>query len=162
MDYEIQRCSRHCAVTQRELAPGEVFYSALFSEGSELVRRDYAAEAWTGPPEGVVGWWKSQMPEPNAKKTRLAPNEVILQLFDQLADQPDRADMRYVLALLLLRRRVVRPEESETDDEGREVMVMYCPRRETTLRTPIAMPTSERTEQIQNELAALLYADGES
>jgi hypothetical protein len=161
MDYEVQRCTRQCAKTGRELQPGEVFFSTLVADGASLVRHDYAREAWTGPPEGVVGWWKSRMPEPTTKKAQLAPNDVILQLFDQLAERPDKADMRYVLALLLVRRRVARPEESETDEQGREWMVMYCPRREATLKTLVAMPSDRRAEEIQQELARLLYADGE-
>ena len=36
MDYEVQRCSRHCAESGRELAPGEAFYSVLVAEGAEL------------------------------------------------------------------------------------------------------------------------------
>ena len=92
MDYEIQRCTRHCATTGRELAPGESFYSTLAAQGAELVRRDYSTEAWTGPPEGIVGWWKSQMPDPRARRAQMAPNDVILELFDQLADQPDMPD----------------------------------------------------------------------
>src|SRR5579863_1948158 len=54
MDYEIQRFTRHCAVTGRELAPGEEFYTALVAAGAELKRIDYSAEAWQGPPEGAL------------------------------------------------------------------------------------------------------------
>ena len=36
-------------------------------------------------------------PEPTAKKIKLAPNDVLLELFDQLAERPDQQDMRYVL-----------------------------------------------------------------
>ena len=161
MEYEVQRCTRQCAKTGRELQPGEAFFSTLVADGAALVRQDYCCEAWSGPPEGVVGWWKSAMPEATTKKAQLAPNDVILQLFDQIVDQPDKADMRYVLALLLVRRRVARPEESETDDDGREWMVMYCPRREATLKTLVAMPTDERAAEIQEELGRLLYASGE-
>ena len=134
MDYEIRRCSRHCAKTGRDLAPGEEFYSVLFAEGAEVVRADYSVEAWEGPPEGAVGWWKSQIPNPQATRVRLAPNEVLLQLFDQLEGQPDKQDMRYVLSLLLVRRRVMRTEESEVDSEGRPMLVLYCPRREATYK----------------------------
>ena len=63
IDYELQRCTRHCAVTERELQPGETFFSTLTAEGAELARRDYSVEAWQGPPAGVVGWWKSKMPQ---------------------------------------------------------------------------------------------------
>lgn len=158
MDYEVQRCTRHCATTGRELQPGEAFFTTLVAEGATLARHDYSCEAWTGPPEGVVGWWKSRMPEATTKKAQLAPNDVILQLFDQLAEQPDKADMRYVLGLLLVRRRVARQEDSDIDDEGREWMVMYCPRREATLKTLVSMPSDARAAEIQDELAQLLYA----
>lgn len=159
IDYEVQRCTRHCAASGRELQPGEVFYSTLIADGAQVVRHDYGPEAWQGPPEGVLGWWKSIMPQRNAKKLHWAPNDVMLELLESLESQPDKLDMRYVLALLLIRRRVVRLEETETDESGREVSVLYCPRRETTYRVVTAMPGDERTAEIQEELARLLFAD---
>ena len=158
MDYDIQRCTRHCAATGRELAPGEHFYSVLVAEASETKRYDYSVEAWKGPPEGALGWWKSQIPDPNARRIGWAPNDVMLELFESLADQPDRQDMRYLLGLLLVRRRVMRHEETETDDRGREVLVLYCPRRETTYRVMAATPDQARVDAIQEELASLLFA----
>jgi hypothetical protein len=159
MDYDLQRCTRHCATSGRELSPGEAFYSTLTSEGSNLVRRDFAVEAWQGPPEGVVGWWKSRMPDPTAKKARMAPNDVLLELFDQWEHDPNQEDIRYVLVLLLVRRRVMRVEEQEVAEAGRSFTVLYCPRRETSYKVPIVVPDSERTAQIQEELSRLLFAD---
>ena len=156
MDYDIQRCTRHCATTGRELAPGETFFSALVAEGAETVRHDYGADAWQGPPEEAVGWWKSQIPDRNAKQLHWAPNDVMLRFFDELAERSDRQDMRYVLGLLLVRRRVMRLEESERDDQDREVLVLYCPRREATYHVPTATPDQQRIEEIQQELARLL------
>ena len=54
----------------------------------------------------------------------------MLHFWDELADQPDKQDMRYVLTLLLIRRRVFRLEEEKRDPQGRELLVVYCPRRE--------------------------------
>lgn len=156
MDWEIQRCSRHCAVSGRELGPGEQFYSVLVAEGAALSRQDYSTDAWQGPPEGAIGWWKSQIPDRNSARMHWAPNDVMLQFFDELAEQPERRDMRYVLSLLLVRRRVMRLEESETDQQGGEIMVLYCPRRETTYKVPAVTPQPERVEEIQQELARLL------
>ncbi len=156
MDYEIQRCSRHCETTGRELSPGESFYSVLLAEGDRPVRHDYSTDAWQGPPENAVGWWKSQIPDRHAKGMHWAPNDVMLQFFDELAEQPDKADMRYVLSLLLVRRRVMRLEQSQLDDQGRETMVLYCPRRETTHNIRAVTPDPSRVEAIQQELAQLL------
>lgn len=159
IEYEIQRCTRHCATTHRELAPGEAFYSTLTAEGSSVVRHDYSAEAWQGPPAGVLGWWKARMPQRDARKLHWAPNDVMLELLETLEPRDDMQDLRYVLALLLIRRRVVRLEDTEQDDAGREVSVLYCPRRETTYRVPTVMPSDERTVEIQEELARLLFAN---
>ncbi len=158
MDYEIQRCTRCCAKTGRELEPGEDFYSVLIAEGADLKRLDYSAEAWEGPPDGVVGWWKSQMPGPTVKRMHWAPNDVMLHFFERLETQPDKQDMRYVLALLLVRRRVMRQEDQEHDEQGREVLVLYCPRREATYRVPVVTPGQSRIDEIQEELAKLLFA----
>src|ERR1700676_844392 len=158
MDYEVQRFTRRCAATDREFAPGETFFSVLMAEGAAVVRHDYAAEAWPGPPAAALGWWKSQLPGADAKpkKPQWAPSDVMLQLFDELAERPEQIDLRYVLALLLLRRRVLRLEDTEGDAGGNETMLLYCPRRETEYRVTVSIPDPSRTQQIQQDLAPLL------
>jgi hypothetical protein len=156
MDYEVQRSTRCCSITGREFVPGEVYFSVLMAEGAVLKRYDYAAEAWPGPPEASVGWWKSQLPDRAAARKHWAPNDVMLQFWDELAEQLEKQDMRYVLTLLLVRRRVFRLEEEEHDANGQEVLVVYCPRRETTYQVVAVTPEPERIDLIQEELAALL------
>ena len=159
VDFEIQKCTRRCAKTEREFCPGETFYSVLIAESASVVRYDYAAEAWEEPPENAMGWWKSQMPEPNAKKVNWAPNDVMLHYFEQLANDPTKVDVRYVLALLMIRRRVVRLDETRRDEFEQEVMVLYCPKNEKEYLIPILVPTGERVKDIQDELSRLLVAD---
>ena len=156
MDFEIERFTRQCRATGRDLAPGEAFFSVVVSEGSQVRRYDYAADAWPGPPEGAIGWWKSQRNSEETSRRHWAPNDVILDLFDRLEQQPENQDMRYVLALLLVRRRVFRTEETHDEAEGPEVLALYCPRRDATYRVPVVRPDQTRVELIQNELARLL------
>jgi len=159
IDFEVQRCTRRCHKTDREFKPGEEFYSALIADGAETVRRDYALDAWVGPPEGALACWKSRMPDPKASQMQWAPNDVMLHYFEQLAEQPEKADVRYVLALLLVRRRVLRLDETVTDETG-ENLVLYCPKKETEQKVPVREPGTARIEAIQNELAELLFGDG--
>lgn len=128
------------------------------AEGSKLVRHDFAAEAWTEPPAGALGWWKSHLSQHEGQKVHWAPNDVMLDLLEQLAGDPSRADMRYVLALLLVRRRVCRLEKNQRDSENRETLLLICPRRETEYHVTVATPDERRTVEIQNELAQLLFA----
>jgi hypothetical protein len=171
LDFEVQRCTRCCAATERALEPGDECYSVLEVQGADVIRKDYSSEAWKGAPEGAFGWWKSRVPEPTAKKIKLAPNDVLLELFDQLAVQNEQQDLRYVLALLLVRRRVLRVDvasshsHEEQGDEpmnhAAEIMTLYCPKRETSYDVPVAMPSSERIDEIQQQLSELLIADAE-
>jgi hypothetical protein len=156
MDYEVQSFTRHCRATGREFSPGEMYYSVLVAEGAELKRYDYAADAWQGPPAESIGFWKSQAPDKIGHRKHWAPNDVILQIFDELARQPDKQDMRYVLTLLLIRRRVFRLEEQKLDPKGNELLTVYCPRRDATYTIPAVVPDQSGIDEIQRQLSALL------
>ena len=158
MDYEQARSTRRCAVTGRELNPGETVYSVLMAEGANLVRHDYAAEAWDGAPRGGGGLVEIAIAAARRQAGSLVPNDVMLDLLEQLADDPAHADMRYVLALLLVRRRVCRLEEDQRDEQQHETLVLFCPRREREYRVAVVAPNTERTKEIQDELARLLFA----
>ena len=160
LDFEVQRCTRRCARTDRELTPGEPMYSALVSQGAEVVRQDFAADAWNGPPENALGWWKANVPDSQGPKVQWAPNDVMLNYFQQLETAEDRWDVRYVLALLLIRRRIARLEQTETDAEGREVLTLFCPRDEQSHRVVVVMPDQARVAEIQQELGKLLFSGG--
>ena len=155
-----------CAATNRELKPGEWFYSVLLEDKGQIKRLDWSQDGWQGSPTyqaedgiDVIGWWKSRLPMPNDNKVKLAPNDILLNLFDQLGEQPDKQEMRYVLVLLLIRRRILRIEREETDAETvQKTMTVYCPKREATYHIPVTSPNDEQIEQMQQTLTALLYA----
>ncbi len=155
MDYEVERCTRHCVVSGRELQPGETFYSTLTPQGGRVVRQDYAAEAWSGPPEGAMGWWKSQLPARDARKLTWA-----LELLETTADDPAQIDFRYVLSLLLARRRVLRLEENEQDPAGQQLSTFFCPRNGKVYSIAAANPDRDRARELQQQLAELLVAGG--
>ena len=159
LDFEVQRCTRRCAATERELRPGEPFFSVLLSDGSDVVRYDYCTEAWSGPPDGSIGFWKSRMPEQNSTRINWAPNDVMLDYFQRLEVDVNKQDIRYVLALLMIRRRVLRIEETRSLESSGEIMVLYCPRTESEYELQVANPSEERIKEIQQELIQLLFAD---
>jgi hypothetical protein len=167
MEFDVQKSTRTCAATGREIAAGETYYSVLVREGADVRRLDYAEQSWPGPPENSLGWWKSTMPDRDgAGKKKLAPSEVLLELFRELGDAPDRSDLRYVLTLLLIRRRLLRLEETVRDETSApgttagETMTLYCPRDEQTYHVAVVEPDERRVEEIQTYLAQLLYAPG--
>ena len=157
LEFEVQRFTRRCAKTDRELEPGEKFYSALLPEGADVIRNDYCEEAWQGPPEDTIGWWQSQVPDPKSKRVHWAPSDVMLHYFLQLSEQDGNEDTRYILTLLMIRKRILRLDETEHDDDGQERLHVYCSKNESEYEVPVVTPTNERIDVIQAELAELLF-----
>ena len=56
IDYEVQRCTRHCAVTGRELAAGrDVLLDARRPREPQVVRHDYSRRSLAGSARGRAG-----------------------------------------------------------------------------------------------------------
>jgi hypothetical protein len=108
-----------------------------------------------------VGWWCARIATGDPSKPKPAPADVLLNFLDKLATHPEEAELRYLLALMLLRRRIVRKEEQRRDDAGREILTLFCPRRDELNEVVVAHPSDERAEQLQAKLIALLYDGGE-
>jgi len=94
-----------------------------------MCRIDISSDAWEGGfrPEGLFGYWKSTVPEANQKKKMFVDDAVLMNLLERLADatEPDRLAFRYVLALILMRKKLLRydgnePRTAEVDGEAVE------------------------------------------
>lgn len=174
-DFDLQRCTRRCAATGRELAPRETIYSKLVDEvsdaGRDFVRYDYCQSAWRLPAEGeYVSWWKWTLPAPGDRKVAWAPHEVLLRFFEGLLDEPNgeksaadqRSALRYVTALLLVRRRIARIQKQETQPEGGQRLVLFSAQTEREYGVTVAPPTPDEAAAIQRELINLLTANSPS
>ena len=85
---------------------GRCLLVGAISRGAEVERHDFSEAAWEGPPPDAFSCWKSSVPLSDTPRQRLAPNDVMLELFERWESQPEKEEARYVLALLLVRRRV--------------------------------------------------------
>jgi hypothetical protein len=154
VDYQIQPSTRRCSVSGREIRPGEHYYSVLLEEDGKFVRKDFSAEAWQGVPEGAFSFWKGRLAPPQQGKRRLPiDDEMLMECFGRLEGQlePSRLRFRYVVALLLMRRRRLRFEQTEQDGP-QEVLWMRCTR--TGARHAVVNPglTDEELETVQEDV----------
>ncbi|MGV3485586.1 MAG: hypothetical protein ACO1RT_14315 [Planctomycetaceae bacterium] len=167
-DFKVNRCTRRCHALSRPLRDGEWFYSVVLEQGDDLVRRDYSAEAWTEPPEGAVGWWKSRMPLAGTRKLVLAPDAVLVDLLRGLGDSKEHQPLRYLLALTLLRRRVVdlvervesTPCPAPADAAGGPPSMRVRVLSDGSEMDVVTCVISKRqTEELQTALQELLYCE---
>ncbi len=127
--YTIGRSSGKCAATGVDLAPGDRIVTALVERAADegLERLDFAESAWREdrPPARLVGWWRSTVASPDAPRKAFIDDEALLSLFEQLGetDEPRRVAFRFVLALILIRKRLLRHTGSKSR-EGVQVMLV--------------------------------------
>ena len=55
-----------------------------------------SADAWQGPPEDAVGWWKGIIADAGGKRMHWAPNDVMLHYFERLLEDPKYSHIRFV------------------------------------------------------------------
>jgi hypothetical protein len=161
LDYQIQPNTRRCSASGRELRPGERYFSMLLDEDGKFVRRDYSAEAWQGPPAGAFSFWVGRIPTGDAKKRPPIDDDLLLDCFTRLEGdaEPRRVHFRFVLALLLMRRKRLKLDGSATE-AGQEVLLMRCTRSGATHHVVNPQLTDEQIAEVQEEVFQALGWDG--
>jgi hypothetical protein len=167
-EYKVSRCTRKCHSLDRPLREGEWYYSVVLEDGEDFERRDYSAEAWKEPPQGAIGWWKNRMPSADEKKMVLAPPEVLIDLLRQMEQFPERAKSRYLLALMLMRKKLVRPagipddgETKETTKDAGEILRVEVLANGSTIDVPVCQISRSESDALRDELNELLYCEAE-
>ena len=114
-DYHVARPTGLCAATEQPLEPGAACIATLCEspdDAEALVRRDYSLAAWEDGvrPAGLFSYWRTIVPQANDRRGALVDDEVLQDLFERLATdaRPQRVAFRFVLGLILMRKRLLR------------------------------------------------------
>ncbi|MFQ5430854.1 MAG: hypothetical protein ACE5E1_11145 [Phycisphaerae bacterium] len=160
VDYDISRASGKCAISGRPFEEGEEFYTVVLEGDGGFERRDYALEAWQGPPEGTLCHFKTRMPRKNAPKKTFVDNEVLIGFFLRLAGAEEADDVklrfRFVLSLILLRKRLLK-YECTVREAGREYWEMRLMRDKSRHRVLNPALDEAEIEALSGELSAILH-----
>jgi hypothetical protein len=163
-EWEFSRSSGHCATSGRVLAEGEAYYAVLFETPQGFERRDYASDAWAGPPEGHFCYWRARVPLRNRPSGPLPVDHALLtQLFLKLEEKESevRQQFRFVLALLLMRKRILRLEKAECENE-QEYWVLRLVTEQSEHRVLNPRLGEEEIERLSRQLTAILSGDAQA
>ena len=159
--FTVGRFTATCASSGRALASGEPIVATLCDAPADesgspgFVRRDFALAAWTGGarPEGMVCYWKTVAPAPDEKRRILVDDDTLLELFDRLEgdDRPQRIGYRWLLCLVLLRKRLLRHVRVDRDGDAERWLVQRRGADESV--PPIAVVNPKLRDEDLQELA---------
>lgn len=119
--YQVARPLGRCAISGRDIAPGERFMAALRETSDGLERLDVSVEHWSelADKSGLLGFWQATMPHPEQKKKLFVDDEVLCGLFERLAEtaEPGKLSFRFVLGLILMRKRLIQYDSTRREGE---------------------------------------------
>jgi hypothetical protein len=179
--FEIARTTGRCLIQDRELVPGEAIVVALVErdDADGFERIDLSDEGWASLPDDPRGagrkalpnrrlyaWWRTEQPEPGARPLIVVDDDGLIDLFEELgegaasetdAQRASRLAFRYVLTLILSRKRLVKVERST--DAG----FFVRPRGTAPEAPPVFVEdpglTADRLREVMDRLGGLLRGD---
>jgi hypothetical protein len=157
-DFDIQGLTRVCSATGRELKAGERYYAVLLDDAGKFVRKDFAVDAWAGPPAGAIAHWTGRVPASDRPRKPTFNEELLLDCFHHLSGstEPGRVNFRYVVALLLMRRRRLKFEDVRQAEGGAHVLVVRDAKGGARHEVPDPRLTEDEVAAVQVEVFRVL------
>ena len=165
-DWTIQARADRCDVTGRPFTEGETFYTLLYRDrhSDTFSRRDVSVEGWKtiradkGTPPPFCFWRAKFIPPPPPAPEALdrADAETLLRRFLS-ENQPGQARASYILALMLERKRLLRPTDARADaTTGRRLLFYEHAKTGETFVVVDPGLRLDQIEEVQREVAGLL------
>ena len=158
--WNIQRRATRCSVTDQPFSDGEVFHTLLFEEKQGLRREDLCEEAWKQRLPELIPfcYWKSKYEKPAEAMPRQGVESLLRRL--SIEDEPHTLHVRYILVLMLERKRLLKPVDEKPSDEGRLLIYEHTKTGEAFIVTD-PMLRLDQIETIQQQVYDLLTATAE-
>lgn len=124
-EWAINKPVGQCHGTGRKIEYGEEYFGALVQTEEGLQRRDFCADYWESQKPQTFCHWKTRLPQPGQKKQLFVDDQMLMAFFERLEQEtePQKVNFRFVLALILMRKRILKYEDTRTDGD-KEIWVL--------------------------------------
>lgn len=158
-DWNIKSRSETCAQSGRPFTEGEIFYSAIYLKDAQYERIDLSREAWETRNENLqlLSFWQStfELPPPPAPEPLKKDDAESLLRRLVAENDPAQRNTRYILALMLERKREIRPVDRK-DDGGASMIVYEHPASGEIWLIEDPGLRLDQLDSVQTEVSALL------
>jgi hypothetical protein len=161
--WDIYKPSGECAATGTKIEFGDEYYGALVDSEEGLIRKDFCAAYWDQEKPDVYCHWKTRLPHPNQKKKVFVDDEMLMAFFDRLEndDDQERVNFRFVLALILMRKRRLKYDNSVIR-EGHEIWTLRVTGEKRQVEVDNPHLDEAQIEQLSQQMSQVLNADLEA
>ena len=159
-EWEIDKPLGQCYGTGKRIECGEEYFAALVETEEGLQRRDFCADYWRAEKPQVYCYWKTRLPEPDRKKRIFVDDEMLMAFFERLAEEtePEKVDFRFVLALILMRKRRLKYDSTRTE-EDREIWRLRMVGDKELVEVINPHLNEEQIEQLTSQVGQILQVE---
>ena len=160
-EWEIKKTLGQCCGTEREFEVGEEFIAGLVLTEEGLQRRDFSMDYWDEHQPQVYCFWKTKLPNPEDKKKLFIDDEMLVAFFDRLAEEadPEKVNFRFVLTLILMRKRKLKYDGCKIGDDGSEVWTLKVTGQDRFAKVINPHLTEDQIEGLTAQMGQILQAD---
>ncbi len=164
-EYEISKTAGVCCSCNRALQPGDPLLATVIDTEDQLQRKDYCRACWEGQnlndDPDLLGFWSTRVPRPEEKKKLFVDDEVLMQFFERLdgTGDPGRVSFRFVLTLVLMRKKLLVYEGSEKTPSGDEVWTMRLKGSDRTYQVTDPHMDEEKITEVSQHLSEILESE---
>ena len=164
-EWDIQSRSDTCTNCGRPFADKEAYQTLLSIEPAGYTRRDLCGRCFAGVSrDGVISYWRGEYkvpPPPAPEAIQKETAETLLRKLVESTD-PSHAATRYILAVMLERKRILKHRDTVRGENGDELLVYEHARTGESFTLPDPHLRLDQLEQVQQEVATLLHPAAEN
>lgn len=159
-EWEINKPLGQCCGSGKKIEYGEEYFAALVETGQGLARRDFCADYWLAEKPDVFCYWKTRLPRPDEKKQKFIDDEMLMSFFARLEKETeqDKINFRFVLALVLMRKRRLKYDSSNTGN-GKEIWRLRKTGENEFVEVTNPKLNEEQIKQLTSQIGEILQTD---
>jgi len=162
--YSFARPLGKCSACGRDIAPGEKFTAAVRETALGLERVDLSGECWTSfDRAAILAYWQTTMPTAAAVKPKIFVDDAVLcDLFERLGsagDESSKLNFRFVLGLILMRKRLLIYEATRLSGE-QESWTVRLKGREESIDLLNPRLNEDQIAEVTTQLGQILSGEG--
>jgi hypothetical protein len=159
-EWAINKPLGQCYGTGRKIEWGEEYFGALVQTEEGLQRRDFCPEYWQSRKPDTFCYWKTRLPQPGQKKQLFVDDQMLMAFFERLEKETEqeKVNFRFVLALILMRKRILKYEDSRTDGD-KEIWVLRTVGDRQTAEVVNPHLDEAQIEQLSSQIGEILQTE---
>jgi len=159
-EWTINKPLGQCYGTGRKIEYGEEYFGALVQTEEGLQRRDFSADYWESQKPQTFCHWKTRLPQPGQKKQLFVDDQMLMAFFERLEKETEqqKVNFRFVLALILMRKRILKYEDTRTDGD-KEIWVLRTVGDRQSVEVVNPHLDEGQIEQLSSQIGEILQTE---